>query len=314
MISIVTPFYNEELVIHHFFARLLPILDGLGAPYEIICVNDGSKDKTLSILIERAKGDAHIKVIDLSRNFGKEAALTAALDHATGDAVIPVDCDLQDPPELIPQMVELWRGGAEVVLARRADRSSDSWMKRTSAGLFYRIHNQVSDFSIPDNVGDFRLMDRAVVDVVRSLPETRRFMKGVFAWAGFNAVTIDYEREIRVAGESKFNGWKLWNFALEGITSFSTAPLRIWLYIGMFVALVSMAYASVLVIKTLYFGIDVPGYASLLTSILFLGGIQLIGIGVLGEYIGRVYMETKRRPVYVVRKMYSQERTEPPRE
>jgi len=304
MISIVTPCYNEEAVIRHFFARLMPILDGLGMPYQIVCVNDGSRDQTLALLLAMAREHPQIKVVDLSRNFGKEAALTAALDHATGDAVIPLDCDLQDPPELIPRMVALWQEGAEVVLARRADRSSDTWLKRTTANLFYRIHNRVSDCAIPDNVGDFRLMDRAVVDVVRALPETRRFMKGVFAWAGFRAVTLDYERETRVAGETKFNGWKLWNLALEGITSFSTAPLRIWMYIGLVVAALALLYAGIIVFKTFYFGIDVPGYASLLTSILFLGGVQLIGIGVLGEYIGRVYMESKRRPVYVVRKTY----------
>lgn len=309
-ISLVAPFYNEEPAIEQFFARVLPILEGIGLRYEIVCVNDGSSDATLEMLIRKTESNPCIKVVDLSRNFGKEAALTAALDHATGDAVIPIDSDLQDPPELIPRMVQLWQQGAEVVLARRADRSSDTWLKRTSAALFYRVHNMLSDFSIPENVGDFRLMDRAVVDVVRALPETRRFMKGVFAWAGFRAVTIDYEREQRVAGSSKFNGWKLWNFALEGITSFSTAPLKVWLYLGVAVALLSLVYASLIVVKTVFFGVDVPGYASMMTSILFLGGIQLIGIGVLGEYIGRMYMEAKRRPVYVARKVYGQTRRE----
>jgi glycosyltransferase involved in cell wall biosynthesis len=306
IISLVAPFYNEELVVAQFFSRVIPILEKLNRPYEIVCVNDGSSDGTLPLLIKYAAENPHIRIVDLSRNFGKEAALTAALDNAAGDAVIPIDSDLQDPPELIPRMVELWIEGAEVVLARRADRSSDSWLKRTTAALFYRVHNKVSDFSIPENVGDFRLMDRAVVNVVRSLPETRRFMKGVFAWAGFKSVTIDYEREQRAAGNSKFNSWRLWNFALEGITSFSTAPLRVWLYLGVVVALLSLFYACIIIAKTVYLGIDVPGYASILTSILFLGGVQLIGIGVLGEYIGRVYMEAKRRPVYVVRKIYSQ--------
>jgi glycosyltransferase involved in cell wall biosynthesis len=306
MISLVAPFYNEELVVDKFFSRVIPILEKLGCPYEIVCVNDGSGDATLALLLKYADENSSIKVVDLSRNFGKEAALTAALDAAVGDAVIPIDCDLQDPPELIPRMVELWAAGAEVVLARRADRSSDSWLKRTSAALFYKIHNQVSDFAIPENVGDFRLMDRAVVNVIRSLPETRRFMKGIFAWAGFKSVTLDYEREQRIAGSSKFNGWKLWNFALEGITSFSTAPLKILLYLGIVVALFSLCYAVFIFVKTLVLGIDVPGYASILTSILFLGGIQLIGIGILGEYIGRMYMETKRRPVYVVRKINMQ--------
>ena len=305
MISLIAPFYNEESVVHKFFSRVIPILDSLGHPYEIVCVNDGSKDATLSILLEYAAQNSSITIIDLSRNFGKEAALTAALDHASGEAIIPIDCDLQDPPELIPSMVKLWMEGAEVVLARRSDRVSDSWCKRTSATLFYKFHNKISESHLPENVGDFRLMDRAVVDVVRSLPENSRFLKGIFAWAGFTAVTIDYERGPRAAGDSKFNGWKLWNFAIEGITSFSTVPLRVWLYIGTFVALLSVIYAFIIVAKTIFFGIRLPGYASIITSILFLGGIQLIGLGVLGEYIGRIYMETKRRPTYVVRKIFT---------
>lgn len=305
MISVITPFYNEEQVIHNFFTRIIPILDSLNYSYEIVCVNDGSNDGTLSILIEYATQNSQIKVIDLSRNFGKEAALTAALNNASGDAVIPIDSDLQDPPELIPKMVQLWSEGAEVVLARRSDRLADSWLKRTSAALFYKLHNSMSNSRIPDNVGDFRLMDRAVVDAVCALPETCRFMKGIFAWAGFRTITIDYVRESRVAGHTKFNGWKLWNFALEGITSFSTAPLRIWLYLGMVISFISFLYACTIIIKTIYFGVQLPGYASLMASILFLGGIQLIGIGVLGEYVGRTYMETKSRPIYVVRKIYN---------
>jgi glycosyltransferase involved in cell wall biosynthesis len=306
-VSIVAPFYNEELVVDKFFSRIIPILEGLEIQYEIICVNDGSTDSTLTSLIKYSNLNYHIKVVELSRNFGKEAALTAALDFASGDAVIPIDSDLQDPPELIPRMIDLWKNGAEVVLARRSDRSSDSWIKRTAATLFYSVHNEISDFSIPKDVGDFRLMDRFVVDVVRSLPESRRFMKGIFSWVGFKSITIDYVREQRIAGSSKFNGWKLWNFALEGITSFSTAPLKIWFYLGLVVAFLSLFYASIIVVKTFIFGVDVPGYASIITSLLFLGGIQLIGIGVLGEYIGRIYIESKRRPVYIVRKLYSLE-------
>jgi glycosyltransferase involved in cell wall biosynthesis len=305
MISVITPFYNEEQVIHKFFSRLIPILNSLNHPYEIVCVNDGSNDATLSILIEYATHSSNVKVIDLSRNFGKEAALTAALSNSRGDAVIPMDCDLQDPPELIPKMVQLWNEGAEVVLARRVDRSSDSWIKRTSAALFYKLHNNMSNSPIPENVGDFRLMDRAVIDVVCSMPERCRFMKGVFAWAGFTTTTIDYVRESREAGNTKFNGWKLWNFALEGITSFSTAPLRVWLYLGMVISFFSFFYACTIIIKTLYLGVQLPGYASVMASILFLGGIQLIGIGVLGEYVGRTYIETKSRPLYVIRKIYN---------
>lgn len=305
MISVITPFYNEEQVIHKFFSRVIPILESLNRPYEIVCVNDGSNDATLSMLIEYAAQSSNIKVIDLSRNFGKEAALTAALSNASGNAVIPIDSDLQDPPELIPKMVQLWNEGAEIVLARRIDRSSDSWLKRTSAALFYKLHNNMSNSPIPENVGDFRLMDRAVTDVVCSMPERCRFMKGVFAWAGFTTITIDYIRESRQAGNTKFNGWKLWNFALEGITSFSTAPLRVWLYLGIVISFISFFYACTIIIKTIYLGVQLPGYASVMASILFLGGIQLIGIGVLGEYVGRTYIETKSRPIYVIRKIYN---------
>ncbi|NCA71075.1 MAG: glycosyltransferase [Sphingobacteriia bacterium] len=303
-ISLVCPFYNEQDVVPRFFARVLPIVKRIGCDYEIICVNDGSSDATLMALIAQKRDCPRIQIIDLSRNFGKEAALTAAIDHATGDAIIPIDADLQDPPELIPEMVEKWRGGAEVVLARRRDRSADSWRKRTSAGLFYRIHNRLSETGIPDNVGDFRLMDRRVVDAVKQLGETRRFMKGIFAWVGFKTEVLDYTREGRIAGESKFNGWRLWNFALEGITSFSTAPLRFWLYAGLSIAILALAYALIIVTKTLILGIQLPGYASIIVSILFLGGIQLISIGVLGEYIGRIYLEVKRRPIYIIREIY----------
>lgn len=303
MISIVVPFFNEEQVIPHFFARITPILESLQRPYEIVCVNDGSRDATLAALIRYAQNQPNIVVIDLSRNFGKEAALTAGLDHAKGEAVIPIDCDLQDPPELIPRMVAMWTKGAEVVLARRIDRSSDSWLKRTSAALFYKFHNKMSSPPLPENVGDYRLMDRTVINAIRSLPESRRFMKGLFAWAGFHAEVIDYERTARTAGSSKFNGWKLWNFAIEGITSFSTAPLKAFLYIGILVAIPSLLYAIYIMVKTIIFGVQLPGYASILVSILFLGGVQLIGIGVLGEYVGRAYIEAKRRPIYVVRKI-----------
>lgn len=303
-ISVLCPFYNEEKAIEQFFARLLPILDSLGSPYEIICVNDGSRDGTLAALLSKARQHRQVKVVDLSRNFGKEAALTAALDYATGDAVVPIDADLQDPPELIPEMVEKWKAGAEVVLARRSQRNSDSVLKRTTAAWFYLILNRLADIGIPKNVGDYRLMDRRVVDAVKALPESRRFMKGIFAWVGFRTETLDYVREERVAGASKFNGWHLWNFALEGITSFSTVPLRAWLYIGFSIALISIVYGLAIVTKTVVFGVQVPGYASLIVSVLFLGGVQLIGIGVLGEYIGRIYLESKRRPIYIVREVH----------
>ncbi|MBU3549912.1 glycosyltransferase family 2 protein [Polynucleobacter sp. MWH-Berg-3C6] len=310
MISIACPFFNEEKLVDKFFTRLIPVLNAIKNPFEVICVNDGSTDLTLMKLMEQSKIHKQLVIIDLSRNFGKEAALTAALDYASGSAVIPIDVDLQDPPELIPKMIEVWCGGAEVVLARRRDRRSDTWAKRSSALMFYRIHNMLSESPIPENVGDFRLMDRKVVEAIKDLPESRRFMKGIFAWVGFKTEIIEYTRDERVAGESKFNGWRLWNFALEGITSFSTAPLRVWLYLGIIVASISMSYALIIAFKTIIFGIKVPGYASLIVSTLFLGGIQLVGIGVLGEYIGRIYLESKRRPKYIVREVHANGRLE----
>jgi len=303
-ISVACPFYNEAAAVARFFARIIPVLESLHLPFEIICVNDGSQDATLEQLKCAQAADPRIIVVDLSRNFGKEAALTAAIDHARGDAVIPIDADLQDPPELIPALVRKWREGYELVVARRANRDSDRLIKRLSAGWFYRVHNAICEIEIPRNVGDFRLMDRRVVDSLKRLPERRRFMKGLFAWVGFDTAVVDYTRERRAGGSSKFSGWRLWNLALEGITSFSTVPLRLWTYVGFAVALTFFLYASFIVVRTLILGVDVPGYASLLSVILFLGGIQLIGIGVLGEYIGGIYSETKRRPVYVVRDIY----------
>jgi polyisoprenyl-phosphate glycosyltransferase len=301
MISIVCPFYNEESGIRGFFSRLIPVMDRLGERYELICINDGSRDGTLEALLTMRALYPHVRVIDLSRNFGKEAALTAGIDAARGDAVIPIDADLQDSPDLIPRLVQEWKRGFEVVLAKRADRRADTFAKRLTALLFYKVHNAISDPAIPENVGDFRLMDRKVVDAIKRLPERRRFMKGIFAWVGFRSTTIEYVRDPRVAGESRFSAWRLWNLALEGVTSFSTAPLRIWTYLGLAVASLAFVYAAFIVVRTVIQGIDVPGYASLLAVSLFLGGIQLIGLGVLGEYLGRVYSEAKQRPIYIVR-------------
>lgn len=304
MISIVCPFYNEEHSIGAFFSRLIPVLDRLEEGYEVVCVNDGSRDGTLEALLAMRALRPHVRVIDLSRNFGKEAALTAGIDAAWGDAVIPIDADLQDTPELIVRLVDEWKRGFEVVLAKRADRRADSFAKRLTALLFYKVHNSISESVIPENVGDFRLMDRKVVDAIKQLPERRRFMKGIFAWVGFRSTTIEYVRDPRIAGASRFSAWNLWNLALEGITSFSTAPLRIWTYLGLAVASLAFVYAGFIVMRTVIHGIDVPGYASLLAITLFLGGIQLIGLGVLGEYLGRVYSEAKQRPIYIVRDSY----------
>ncbi|CAG9255593.1 CPS-53 (KpLE1) prophage; bactoprenol glucosyl transferase [Paraburkholderia unamae] len=305
LISLVVPFYNESAVIDAFFREVPKVLASIDySDYEIVCVNDGSKDDTLAQLSAAARLNARIKVVDLSRNFGKEAAMTAGIDIATGDAVIPFDADLQDPPELIPDLVRKWRDGHDVVVARRIERSTDTFAKRQTATLFYRFHNIIADVKIPENAGDFRLMSRQAVEALKRLPENRRFMKGLFAWIGFQPAYVDYARRPRIAGKTKFSGWRLWNFALEGITSFSTLPLRIWTYIGTLSALTSMLYALYLVVRTIAHGRDVPGYASIITAVLFLGGVQLIGIGVIGEYVGRIYVESKRRPVYIVRSVF----------
>jgi glycosyltransferase involved in cell wall biosynthesis len=305
LVSIIAPFYNEETGVELFYSAIAAAIEPIQhVDFEVICVDDGSRDGTLPMLISLSQRDQRFKVIELSRNFGKEAALTAGLDAAAGDAAIPIDADLQDPPELITQMVDAWLSGYDVVLARRIDRSSDSFLKRKTAEMFYRIHNRFSTVQIPENVGDFRLMDRTVLDALRQLPEQQRFMKGLFAWVGFKATTLDYARQVRSAGSSKFSGWKLWNFALEGITSFSTSPLKFWSYLGGVGALVSLAYALFIVIRTVVFGVDLPGYASLLVATIFFGSVQLISVGMLGEYIGRIYMESKRRPLYIVRRRH----------
>ncbi|MFV3367058.1 glycosyltransferase family 2 protein [Pseudomonas sp. NY15435] len=305
MLSLVVPVYNEVETVALFVERVESVFnDPVAVQVEYIFVNDGSTDGTLEILLLKQRSMPRIRVVDLSRNFGKEAALSAGLRCATGQVVVPIDVDLQDPPELILEMIEKWREGYEVVLGRRVDRTSDSWAKRASANWFYRIHNKIADPAIPENVGDFRLMDRQVVDALNELPESRRFMKGLFAWVGFRTTCLDYHRPERIAGSSKFNGWRLWNFALEGITSFSTDPLKIWTYLGITVSLGSFLFATLIVLKVVLFGVDVPGYASIIVAVTFLGGLQLIGIGVLGEYLGRTYLESKRRPVYLVRRIY----------
>lgn len=299
-VSLVIPCFNEEATIGATLAELARHMDAR-LRWEVVAVNDGSVDRTLPILQAHQPPCFDLVIVDLSRNFGKEAAITAGLDHASGDAVIVMDADLQDPPALLAPMIAHWEAGAEVVLARRVDRRSDTAAKRWSARGFYRVINWLSDIPIPENVGDFRLLDRCVVEALKRLPENRRFMKGLFAWAGFRTVTVEYARPERSGGRSKFDFWRLWNLALEGVTSFSTAPLRIWTYVGTLIALAAFAYGAYIVVRTLVHGVDVPGYASLLAAILFLGGIQLIGLGMIGEYLGRTYAEAKRRPVYIAR-------------
>jgi len=304
-LSIVVPFFNEGAGVEVFDTALQQVLAAIpDYQVEMVCVDDGSSDDTLQRLLALASRDARYRVLELSRNFGKEAALTAGIDAARGAAVIPMDADLQDPPAVLRQLLQLWEEGADVVLARRADRSSDGLLKRKSAEWFYRMHNLVSDIAIPQNVGDFRLMDRQVVEALKRLPERQRFMKGLFSWVGFRTGYVDYTRSPRAVGSTKFPGWKLWNFAIEGFTSFSTAPLRMWTYVGLFGAACTALYGAAILARTLIFGVDVPGYASLLLAVLFFGSLQLISLGLLGEYIGRIYIESKQRPVYIVRKQY----------
>lgn len=303
-LSIVVPLYNEEKNIDYLFERLTSTLNRITDSYEIVCVNDGSKDDTLECLIEQNRSNPAIKVVNLSRNFGKEIALTAGIDYANGVAVIPIDADLQDPPELIEELVAKWREGYDVVYATRRTRQGETWLKRFTADAFYQTIGKMSPVPIPRNTGDFRLLDRKVVEALKQLPERTRFMKGLFAWVGFKQTSILFERQPRFQGQTTWNYWKLWNFALDGIASFSFIPLKVWSYLGLSVSFVSLLYASFLILRTLIFGIDVPGYASLMVAILFLGGIQLITLGIIGEYLGRVYEEVKGRPLYVVRECY----------
>ena len=302
-LSLAVPMFNEADGADTFFARVEAVLDPMGISYEIVCVNDGSRDKTLECLLRHRARNPRVVVVDLSRNFGKDIALTAAIDHCNGNAVVPMDADLQDPPELLPQLVAKWREGHDMVIACRASRESDTRLKKSSARWFYKLFNRIAVVPIPSDAGDFRLMDRRVVEALKRLPESGRFMKGLFAWVGFRQARVYYTREARHAGTTKFNYWKLWNFALDGIVSFSSMPLRVWSYVGAGVSFLALLYAGFLIIRTLIFGIDQPGYASLMVAILFMGGIQLISLGVLGEYLSRIFNESKRRPLYLVREV-----------
>lgn len=302
-ISLVVPVFNEEDAIPLFYKAVREFEALKQHAIEIVFINDGSKDATESIIRTLAVADPLVVALSFTRNFGKEPALFAGLDHATGDAIVPIDVDLQDPIEVIPHLIEKWQAGADMVLAKRTDRSTDGRLKRKTAEWFYKLHNKISNPQIEENVGDFRLMSREVVDNIKKMPERNLFMKGVLSWVGGTTGVVDYARAERVAGNSKFNGWKLWNLALEGITSFSTFPLRMWTYIGLLVAGIAFLYGAWMIVDTLAFGNPVRGYPSMLVSVLFLGGVQLIGIGVLGEYIGRIYVEVKNRPRYILKKM-----------
>jgi len=304
-LSLVIPVKDEEEAVDVFVARVVPVLEALDDPaarsFEILFIDDGSNDSTLDRIRAANASDPRIRALSLSRNFGKEAALSAGLDHARGLAVIPIDVDLQDPPGAIAPMIAKWRAGFDVVYGVRDNRESDTFPKRLTADLYYRAHNWLSSDKIPEHAGDFRLLDRRVVEVIKAMPERNRFMKGLFAWAGFKSSAVLYHREERTVGATKFNYWKLWTLAVDGITSASTVPLRVWSYLGGAVALFALGYAIFIVIRTLTSGIEVPGYASMMVAVLFLGGLQLFSLGVLGEYVGRILTEVKHRPLYVVR-------------
>jgi glycosyltransferase involved in cell wall biosynthesis len=313
LLSLVVPVFNEEESIDIFLEAVTRLMERDGFRFEIVFVNDGSRDDTLCRLLDRSAADRRLRIVNLSRNFGKEAALTAGIDHATGDVIVPMDIDLQDPPELIEPFMSRWREGYDIVYGVRTQRTSDSTAKRLSASWFYRVFNAMSPVRIPENVGDFRLVDRRAIEVLRQLPERNRFMKGLFAWVGFNAVGVPYERPQRAAGSTKFNFWRLWNFALDGVVSFSTAPLRAWFYVGVVIAGIAVLYALFIITRVLIFGIDTPGYASLLIAVLLMGAIQLLSLGIIGEYLGRLFLEVKSRPIYVVEGVYADGTSYPPK-
>jgi glycosyltransferase involved in cell wall biosynthesis len=299
-LSLIIPMHNEAAVLPTTLAAIKAALGGLGVEYEIIGVDDGSTDDTFAVLSRLAEADPRLRGLRLSRNFGKEAALSAGLDHCDGDMVVPIDADLQDPPSLIADFITLWEAGYDVVYGVRTERRSDTFFKRATAGAFYRVFNRISDVPIPGDTGDFRLMDRAVVEALRALPERNRFMKGLFAWVGFRQVGVPYVRPERAAGTTSFNGPRLFRFALDGITAFSTAPLRIWSLVGLAGAAAALGYALFLIAHVLVQGRDIPGYASLMVVLLLFSSFQMIALGVFGEYLGRMYQEIKGRPLYII--------------
>lgn len=303
-LSVVVPVYNESTGLREFHDRLGAVLASIGHSFEIIFVNDGSTDDSLSVMLSIRESDSSVGIIDLSRNFGKEAAMSAGLDHAAGSAVVIIDADLQDPPEVIPRLVEKWHEGNDVVSARRTVRRGETWFKRKSAHLFYRLMERIGTVPIPRDTGDFRLLSRRAVDALSQLNEKHRFMKGLFSWVGFEQASVEYERDPRASGRSKWSYWGLWNFALEGITSFTVSPLRISTYFGLLVAISAFIYGAFILIRTIFFGTDLPGYPSIMVVILFMGGVQLIAIGVIGEYLGRIFNETKNRPLYLTRQVF----------
>lgn len=305
-ITLLVAAYNEEASLPTLHSRLCEAIKNCDAEFEMLYVDDGSTDTTWALLEKIAESDSRVALIRLSRNFGKEAALTAGLDHVTADssALIILDADGQDPPELIPEFIAKWRGGFDVVYGTRSEREGESWFKRATSAAFYRVINSLSHIAIPADTGDFRLLSRNVLDALSQMGERQRFMKGLFAWVGFRQIALHYTRQARIADASKFNYWRLWNLALEGITSFSTAPLRLATYIGLLTALLAFIYGLWIVVKTLAWGDSVQGWPTMMTVILLLGGMQLMALGMVGEYLGRLYMETKQRPLYLIAKQY----------
>jgi glycosyltransferase involved in cell wall biosynthesis len=301
-LSVVVPAYNEQEVLPAFHARLVPVMEGIGLPWEVVYVNDGSRDGTLALMLALRAGDARVSVVNLSRNFGKEIALTAGLDHAAADqAVVVIDADLQDPPEVIPDLVAAWQQGFDVAYARRRAREGETWLKKASAAAFYRVMQRIGGkVDLPPDTGDFRLMSRRALDALLALREQHRFMKGLFAWVGFPSTPVLYDRAPRAAGETKWNYWRLWNLSLEGITAFTVGPLKVATYLGLLTAVGALVYGVQLIIRTILFGNPVAGYPSLMAVVLFLGGVQLMTLGIIGEYLGRIFNETKRRPLYIV--------------
>ena len=299
-LGVVVPCFNEEAVLAAFHARLMGVLDAMPVAARVLYVDDGSRDGTFAALEGLCAADPRVAALRLSRNFGKELALTCGLDHASGDAVVVIDADLQDPPELIPELWARFRDGHDVAYAVRRSRAGESWLKRGTAAAFYRVIGRLSDTPVPADTGDFRLLSRRALEALRGLRERHRFMKGLFGWVGFRQVGVPYDRAPRAAGRSSWNWWRLWNFALEGITSFSVAPLKLATYVGLATSLLAFGYGAWVVAKTLLWGDPVAGYPSLMSVVLFLGGIQLMALGLIGEYLGRLYLESKQRPLYLI--------------
>lgn len=301
VLSIVAPAYNEERNLPAFLAAIIPVLEKIGETFEIVFVNDGSRDGTLGMLAAAASQDPRVKVVGLARNFGKDVALSAGLAHATGQAVIPIDCDLQHPVELIPEFVAKWREGYDMVLGVRSKRDEEGFLRRTASRTYYKIMRWMTSVEIPPNAGDFRLIDRKIIDVIVKMPERHRFMKGIFAWPGFKVTAVEFQANVRANDTaSTWSFFKLWRFALDGLFSFSTAPLKMWTYVGVLTAVGAFAYLVVTLVQKVAFGIDVPGYASLLILMLFFNGMLLVSNGIQGEYIARIFEEVKGRPLYVV--------------